>query len=398
MRLIFALLLCSLALPAASPFVHAEKGRLIGPNGRPMTVKGINLGNWLVPEGYMLRFDNGPASWREMDALFRDLAGEEYTNKFWREWRERYITEADIAKIAGLGFNTVRVPMHWQLLQPGADGWRHLDDVVQWSKKHKLWVIPDLHAAQAGQTGTNIDDSWGYPWLFEDEAAQLATILLWRTIAERYRNEPTVLGYDLLNEPIPHFGKLPVLNPKLEPLYRRIVAAIREVDPHHVIILEGTQWASRFDSFGAPFDGNSMYSFHKYWTAPTSEVIEEYLAFSRKHEVPLLMGESGENTDEWISRFRQTLDAAGVHWTFWPWKKMASTSAPVSFGKPVRWDAITAYAQLPGGVAAAEKKAALRPSPGQAREALADLLGKIRLQSCTLNRGYIEALGLRAVD
>ncbi len=398
MRLVFALFVSAFLLQAASPYVRVENGRLVDPDGRALMLKGTNLGNWLVPEGYMFLFEKGPESWREIDALFRDLAGESQTDRFWSEWRSRYITETDIAKIASLGLNTVRVPMHWRLLERGGEGWKHLDNVIAWSKKHKIWVILDLHAAQGGQTGTNIDDSWGYPWLFEDEAAQSATLRLWRNIAERYRDEPAVLGYDLLNEPIPHFGKLPSLNPKLEPLYRKIVSAIREVDRNHIVILEGTQWASKFDSFGPPFDGNSMYSFHKYWTAPTCEVIEEYLAYSMKHNVPLLMGESGENSDEWISKFRHTLDAAGVHWTFWPWKKMLKTSAPVSFGKPIHWDAIVAYSQLPGGVGAAEKKAALRPTPQQAREALADLLEKIRFQSCALNKGYVQALGLRTSD
>lgn len=393
MRLLSALCLCA-ALSAAPPFVQVREGRLVAPYGKPVFLKGISIGNWLVPEGYMLLLNEGaPESWREMDALFRDLAGEDFTDRFWREWRNRYITEADIAKISSIGFNTVRVPMHWKLLEPDGDGWKCLDDVVAWSGKHNLWVILDLHAAQGGQTGTNIDDSWGYPWLFESETAQEATIQLWRRIAERYRDEPVVLGYDLLNEPIPHFGNLPALNPKLEPLYKRIVAAIREVDPHHIVILEGTQWASRFDSFGPPFDPQSMYSFHKYWTAPSREVIEEYLRYAKKHNVPLLMGESGENTNEWISEFRQTLDTEGIHWTFWPWKKMQTTSAPVSFPKPRHWDAIVAYARLPGGVAATEKKAPLRPSREQVHEALTDLLDKIRLKSGELNHGYLKALG-----
>ena len=93
--------------------------------------------------------------------------------------------------------------MHHSLLVEGGDGWRHVDDTIAWARKYGLWVVLDLHAAPGGQTGTNIDDSWGYPWLFESEKAQVDTVALWKRIAARYRDEPSVLGYDLLNEPIP---------------------------------------------------------------------------------------------------------------------------------------------------------------------------------------------------
>jgi aryl-phospho-beta-D-glucosidase BglC (GH1 family) len=92
-----------------------------------------------------------------------------------------------------------------------------------------------MHCAPGGQTGTNIDDSWGWPSLFESAESQARTAEVWRKIAERYRDEPAVLAYDLLNEPIPHWPEVQKYNPLLEPLYRRIVASVREADPRHVI-------------------------------------------------------------------------------------------------------------------------------------------------------------------
>ena len=87
-------------------------------------------------------------------------------------------------------------------------------------------------------------------------------------LAMRYRDEPTVLGYDLLNEPIPHFPKLIPLNSLLEPLYKELSAEIRKIDAHHILFLGGAQWDSNFSVFGKPFDANVAYTFHKYWTAP----------------------------------------------------------------------------------------------------------------------------------
>src|SRR4029079_5153973 len=104
--------------------------------------------------------------------------------------------------------------------------------------------------------------------------------------------------------------------------------------PNHVVILEGAQWASKFDPFGPPFDSRLVYSFHKYWTDPDQKVVQEYIDFANQHQVPLFMGESGENSDDWIARFHTTLEQNQISWCFWPYKKLDSTSCPVSIKPP----------------------------------------------------------------
>jgi len=118
------------------------------------------------------------------------------------------------------------------------------------------------------------------------------TVNLWRKIAARYRNEPAVIGYDLLNEPIAHYFDTASLNPKLEPLYRRIVSGIREVDRNHIIFLGGAQWDTNFKIFGRPFDPKLAYTFHKYWMTVNQDAIQEYLTFRDEYNVPIWMGES----------------------------------------------------------------------------------------------------------
>ena len=346
-------LLAGVVPGAAQPkFVHANGKELIGVDGKPLVLRGINLGNWLVPEGYMFRFEKGPGSAREIDALFRELAGPEVTDAFWREWRETYISREDIQLIRKSGFNSIRIPLHHALFAENGPGFPLLDRAIGWSKEAGLLVILDLHAAPGGQTGTNIDDSWGYPWLFESQKAQQETIQLWRRLAQRYSAEPAVLGYDLLNEPIPHFPELQKYNSALEPFYKRVVAAVREVDKNHIVILGGAQWDTNFKVFGPPFDGNAMYSFHKYWTTPNRAVIQEYLDFRDRHNVPIWLGESGENTDEWIAKFTRVLEDDRVGWCYWPYKKMDQTSSVVTFGRPMHWEEIVGYAALPGGLGA----------------------------------------------
>src|SRR5260370_39421 len=125
-------------------------------------------------------------------------------------------------------------------------------------------AFEDLHAAPGGQTGANIDDSAGYPWLYDSPQEQEHLMAIWRRLATHYRDEPMVLGYDLLNEPIPHFPKLAALNPALEPLYKKLAGEIRKIDAHHILFLGGAQWDGDFSAFGKPFDGNTAYTFHKY--------------------------------------------------------------------------------------------------------------------------------------
>ena len=376
-----------------SGFVHADGKFLVDGAGHKLLLRGTNLGNWLVQEGYMFRFEHGPQSVREIEALANELIGPTDAAKFWKQYREAYITRADIDFIAKQGFNTIRIPFHYRFFVVGDDeGFALVDRVVEWAKADGLYVILDMHCAPGGQTGANIDDSWGYPWLYDDPESQEQAAEIWKRIAAHYRNNRTVLGYDLLNEPIPHYPKLQPYNSKLEPVYRKLVAAVRSVDMNHVVILGGAQWDTNFSVFGPPFDKNMMYTFHKYWMPPVQDAVKPYIEFRDKYNVPIWMGESGENTDEWIAQFRKLLDDDEISWTFWPYKKMQATSSPVTFAQPAHWDAIVAYAARHAGMGDTEKSIEVRPSIEDCRAAFADLLVKVRFENATINEGYLKAL------
>src|ERR1700742_1167748 len=122
MRLLVALLLVvgSLVPAAAQPLVRTEGQRFIAPDGTPLLIKGISLGNWLMPEGYMFKFEVAKAP-RQIYGAFDRLLGSERAQAFWAEYRERYIAEDDIRFIKSVGFNTVRIPLHWNLFMT-ADG------------------------------------------------------------------------------------------------------------------------------------------------------------------------------------------------------------------------------------------------------------------------------------
>lgn len=397
-RAFCVLLFCLLSVPvvlAQARFVHTSGTELIDSSGKALILRGTNLGNWFEPEGYMFHLGDTAQSPREIEELSYELIGPEKADAFWKQWRENYVTQGDVDRLAAMGFNSVRVPIHWKLFDSDdAEGFRMLDRLVEWARKDHIYVVIDLHCAPGGQTGTNIDDSDGYPWLYMSPEAQKHTIAIWRRIAQHYSSETTILGYDLLNEPIPHFAQLQRFNSDLEPLYRRISAAIREVDRNHVLILGGAQWDSNFKVFGKPFDSNVMYTFHKYWTAPDASVIQEYVEFRDKYKVPIWLGESGENDDKWIAAFVKTLEDNHIGWCFWPYKKMDAASSVVTFDRPVHWDAIIALSKMPSGTGNAEKRIAARPSPEDSQAAFDDLLKKASFENERVNPGYVHALGL----
>ncbi len=383
----------------AGDFVSVNGKYFIDAEGNKLILKGINLGNWLLPEGYMFKFSHA-SSPRLIEKVLNELIGVDEAAKFWESFRDNYTTHEDIKFIKQAGFNSVRVPFNFRLFvvedHPEIflkKGFEMLDRVIRWCTDEKVFVILDMHGAPGGQTGDNIDDSWGYPFLYESRQSRETTIQLWKKIAERYAEEKILIGYDLLNEPIAHYFDKELLNPKLEPLFKEIVSAIREVDTNHIVFLGGAQWNSNFDVFGPPFDSKAVYTFHKYWTDTTQEVIQSYIDFGNKYNVPIWMGESGENTNEWIKSFRILLEKNEVGWAFWPYKKLDSQSCVVSIKKPDEYDLLINYASLPRTTY--EEIRNNRPDIVKIKAALNEYLENIKLKNCEINYGYLEALGLK---
>lgn len=383
------------ALPP--PALVATRGRsLVTADGQPLRLRCINLGHWLLPEGYMFKFRRANTP-RQIEAAVLRLVGPAQAARFWRRFRAAYVAREDIALIKRLGFNAVRVPLHHRLLldaggqvQPHGEGFRLLDDLVAWSRAEGLFVLFDLHGAPGGQTGFQHDDGPGYPLLFYVRAYQDATVRLWQALARRYRDEPAVLGYDLLNEPVAPFHDTAYLNSRLTDFYRRLVAAIRAVDPHHIIVLGGAEWNGNFSVFPGPLAGNTVYSYHKYWSKTDRSAIQPYLDFSFLHNVPLFMGESGEADDDWTHAFRELHERHEIGWCFWNYKNMAPGPTVAAVSPPDGWPAIIAAAD---GVRPAAAPAPLL-TPRQASAILDDYLENIRLANCALDPGFLRALGV----
>lgn len=364
--------------PAPLPrrFVHARGGRIVGPDGEPLQLRGVGLGNWLLPEGYMWGFGDAAASPREIEALLVRLVGDEDAERFWHEFRDRFLTEDDIRLIATLGFDHVRLPINWRVLMAGdgallEDGFALVDRLVRWCAASGLLVLLDLHGAPGGQTGTNIDDSAGRPELFMDPRNADLTVALWTELARRYRDDPAVLGYDLLNEPLPNEWQHRYPD-ELVALYRRVTDAIRAVDAEHLLMYEGTHWSTNWEIFTEVWDENSALQFHKYWSSPDRPSIQPFLDIGAALGLPVYMGEGGENTAEWLAAAHQLYDDLGIGWNFWTWKKIDTTTSPLSVVPPAGWAAVLDFVDGRGP----------QPTPAEARATLDALLDAMAVEAC----------------
>ena len=165
----FSLLLSAFtAFTQSKTFISVKGKEMIGVDGKPFLIKGTNLGNWLVPEGYMFKFStaNSPGL---INQAFTELMGPDDTKTFWKKYLDVYITQEDIHYLKSIGMNSIRVPFNYRLFtkenymgdNDSARGFIMLDRVIKWCKAEGLYVILDMHGAPGGQTGDNIDDSWG---------------------------------------------------------------------------------------------------------------------------------------------------------------------------------------------------------------------------------------------
>lgn len=385
-------------------YITIQGENLIGQDGKKLFIIGTNLGNWLNPEGYMFNFKKTNCEWMINDMICQ-LAGPDFAREFWQKFKDTYITAEDIAFIKNTGANTIRLPFNYKLFtnedymgkNDASEGFRMIDKVIEWCKLYGLNLILDMHDCPGGQTGDNIDNGYAYPWLFESEPSQKLFCDIWKAIALRYKEEPVILGYELMNEPIATtFSKeiQSMLNNKLEPLYKRVTQAIRSVDQNHIILLGGAQWNGNFTPFTDwTFDSKIMYTCHRYGGEPTKAAIQNIIDFRDKTHLPMYMGEIGHNTAQWQKDFCKTMRDANIGYTFWPYKKIEN-SCMMGIEKPEEWDSvIVKFSEADRSSFNAIRKA--RPDQQKAKHLLMQFIENSHNTNCIPQKEYIKSMGLK---
>lgn len=328
------LLVCSKFNSLSQGFLHVDGKRIVNGAGENVILRGIGTGNWMLMEGYMMKTEGIAGTQHEFEAKLIEIIGEEKTKIFFDSWLTNHFTQADVDSMKAWGFNSVRVAMHYKWftlpveeeINPGSNTWllkgfQILDNLLEWCSENEMYLILDLHAAPGGQ-GKNADIS-DYdptkPSLWESQANKDKTVALWKMLASRYRNEPWIGGYDLINETNWDFPE--GNNSQMRQLFERITDAIREVDNNHIIFIEGNSYANDHSGLTPPWDDNLVYSFHKYWSGTSSADLDWIKALRDEYNVPLWMGESGENSNTWYTDFVTLCESNNIGWSWWPVKK-----------------------------------------------------------------------------
>jgi len=399
--LVLILAACAARAQSAG-FLRAKDARIVDGQGREIILRGMGLGGWMVQEGYMLGV-NGEGTQHSIKSRITDLVGKEDCAKFYQLWLENDMNRPDLELLARSGFNSIRLPMHYNLFTRPIEeepvkgqntwlttGFTLTDNLLAWCKANRMHLILDLHASPGGQgKDANISDADpAKPSLWESTANRQKTIALWRRLAERYANEPWIGGYDLLNEPNWTFegkdknGRDDASNKPIWDLYQAITKTIREVDSNHMIIVEGNGWGNNYNGFPGPWDKNMAMSFHKYWNPNTQEAIARFIGLRERYRLPLWLGESGENNNQWFRECVALVEKNQIGWAWWPYKKVNSGSCILTITRPDNFKQVVDFWNGKGA----------RPAREIAASGLLELAKNAQAANCRFNADVVHAL------
>lgn len=387
----------------AQGFLRADGKRIVDAKGENVLLRGIGFGGWMLQEGYMLRV-NGQGQQNKIRSRIAELIGEEKTKEFYNAWLSNHTRKIDIDSLKAWGFNSVRLPMHFNLYTLPIDkepvhgentwldkGFQMTDSLLSWCKANQIYLVLDLHAAPGGQgNDLNISDrDPSKPSLWESEENEKKTIALWKKLAQRYANEPWIGGYDILNEP--NWGFEDVENDKnglkekknepLKKLMVNITKAIREVDKKHIIIIEGNGWGNNYNGILPTWDDNMVLSFHKYWNYNNQSSVQHILDTRDKYNVPVWLGETGENSNVWFTEAIHLLESNNIGWAWWPLKKIGNNN-PMQILSNANYDKILAYWSGRGP----------KPTAKEAFDGVMKLAASAKLENTIIKKDVIDAM------
>lgn len=402
-RLVFFSALLLSQFGTAQGFLKTQGQKIVDSKGENVYLKGLGLGGWMLQEGYMLKTDDFAGPQFKIKEKIAEVAGEDGKNEFYKAYLKNGITKKDIDSLAKWGFNSIRLPMHYDLYTlpiekekvKGENTWleqgfKMTDELLQWCEDNKIYLILDLHAAPGGQgNDANISDNdKSKPNLWESEENQKKTIALWKKLAERYKDKEWIAGYDLINEPnYPFTGKNPngtdeMSNAPLWKLQKDISDAIRQVDKNHIIILEGNGWGNNYNGLPKLWDNNLVLSFHKYWTTNAPESIQNIIDMRQKLDVPVWLGETGENSNVWFTELNQLLLKNNIGYAYWPMKKIDNIAGVTNVKITSDYQKLLNY----------WKNGGQKPTKEFARKTLMKIADNYKMENVEVKKDVIDAM------
>lgn len=402
-RILLTIVAMCLFTHSQAQWLKTKAGHIVNEKDETVILRGMGLGGWMLQEGYMFRLSFLGQQYRIKEKI-SDVVGETKTKLFYEQWLLNHNTKADIDSLAAWGFNSVRLPMHYNLYTLAVEdepvkgqhtwlekGFALTDSLLQWCKANNMYLILDLHAAPGGQ-GNDLaisDRDPSKPSLWESEANKAKTIALWKKLAERYAHEPWIGGYDIINEPNwgfedPKNDFRGIAEKKNEPLRELMIAitkAIREVDKKHIIIIEGNGFGNNYRGVLPAWDDNMVLSFHKYGNFNNDAAIKSFLELREQYKMPLWLGESGENSNTWFNEAIALAEKHGIGWAWWQMKKMGINN-PLEIKRPAGYDQLLNYWSGKGA----------KPTAEDAWKTLQELLENVKIENNSYHPDVVDAM------
>ena len=374
MKILFLLTFLALTTQAQTPLLRADGPKIVDAQNQEVLLQGMNLGGWLLQEGYMMKPGYGGTQGSVKKVLYSAGMSDAAVEKFYQQYRANFITRKDIDFIGRQGFNCIRLPLHYDLFltekqravrngvihgtvpyaeyvaklkqwqkagelfkEPQQlDAIRLIDQTLAWCAANKLYVVLDLHAAPGAQgTDSNISDALQTNDFWTEPVYQDITNSLWATLARRYRNDGRIAMYDLINEP----NHVPGDNPPIQAMFERLINTVRAEGDQHLLLLEGNGYGNNYNAierktFTHP--ENLVYNAHRYDLKkyPLSNALDasnpdanqlgtigNLLRFRETQNVPVWVGETGENSAQWMGEAARNLNSVGIGWCQWTYKR-----------------------------------------------------------------------------
>ncbi|KAF5338703.1 hypothetical protein D9611_013365 [Ephemerocybe angulata] len=249
-------------------FLKVDGARLVDSEGKEVVLHGAGLGGWMCMENFISGF---PGCEYQIREALEETIGKEKAEFFFDKYLEHFFADPDAEFFRSLGLNCIRIAVTYRsfeddlnprVLKPNC--FKHLDRAIALCAKHSIYTVIDVHSAPGGQSGGwHADGGHHYGSFWKHKDFQDRLVWLWEQIATRYKGNPWIAGYNLLNEPAdPHPEHKGLIS-----IYDRLHDAVRAIDGEHILFLDGNSFATDFTKF--PEDAgsrwtNTAYSIHDY--------------------------------------------------------------------------------------------------------------------------------------
>ena len=316
-------------------FLSTKGQDIVNKKGEKIQLKGVNLGAWMIWEDWLCPYEEATDHADILDIL-TERFGIEKAYELMDIYMDNWITEYDLDEIKAMGFNCVRVPFWYRNFYYDDNGTKILDEKGEWDfsrldwvveecSKRELYVVLDMHGAVGYQSDAPHNgkaDSCGlYDKTEQGERYRELTDELWTAIATRFRGNPAVAMYDLLNEPMCDVdcGEI-TRRINNEFIYSRLYDTVRAADPEHIITLECIWTAIALPQAFLKGWTNVVYQVHFY---NNSNFIFNIFALLTKiiySDVPMMMGEFFPHQKTTWENCFTFMNKTNYSWFLWTYK------------------------------------------------------------------------------